>query len=125
MTLNKIRLELARDKEHPEGSNRHGYEFVGPLDADGHLDPAAWKKNRERCRVKRFWLHEPDELGHLVRKRGGQWAFHYDGDEDEDEGGYRFGNHKFTVGEYVSIREHDDDVMRTFRVVRVEALPQA
>jgi hypothetical protein len=27
------------------------------------------------------------------------------------------------VGEYVSIREHDDDVMRTFRVVRVEALP--
>ena len=34
-----------------------------------------------------------------------------------------FGDHKFAVGEYVSIREHDDDVMRTFRVVRVEALP--
>jgi hypothetical protein len=28
------------------------------------------------------------------------------------------------VGEYVSIREHEDDVMRTFRVVRVETLPQ-
>jgi hypothetical protein len=125
MTLNKIRLELARDKEHPEGSNRHGYEFVGPLDADGHLDPVTWKKYRERCRVKRFWQHEPDELGHLVRKPGGQWAFHYGGGDEEDEGGYRFGNHKFAVGEYVSIHEHDDDAMRTFRVVRVEALPQA
>ena len=39
MTLKKIRLELARDREHPEGSARHGYEFVGPLDEKGHLDP--------------------------------------------------------------------------------------
>ena len=125
MTLKKIRLELARDREHPEGSARHGYEFVGPLDENGHLDPVAWKKHRERCRVRRFWVNEADEIGHLVRKPGGQWAFHYGagGDTDEDEGGYRFGNHTFTVGEYVSIREHDEDVMRTFRVVRVEALP--
>ena len=59
------------------------------------------------------------------RKPGGHWAFHYDihGDADDDEGGYRLGNHKFAPGEYVSIREHDDDVLRTFRVVRVEALP--
>ena len=77
MTLKKIRLELARDREHPEGSARHGYEFVGPLDDEGHLDPAAWKKHRERCRVRRFWLNEADEIGHLVRKPGGQWAFHY------------------------------------------------
>ncbi len=127
MTLRKIRLELARDREHPEGSSRHGYEFVGPLDEEGHLDPALWKKYRDRCRVRRFWLHEADELGHLVRKPGGHWAFHYDinGDAEDDESGYRLGDHKFAVGEYVSIREHEDEVMRTFRVVRVEALPQA
>lgn len=126
MTLKKIRLELARDRAHPEGSNRHGYEFVGPLDEEGRLDPVLWKKYRERCRVRRFWQNEDDELGHLVRKPGGQWAFHYDinGDSDDDEGGYRLGNHKFAVGEYVSIREHEDDVMRTFRVVRVETLPK-
>lgn len=126
MTLKKIRLELARDREHPEGSNRHGYEFVGPLDEEGRLDPVLWKKYRARCRVRRFWLNDDDELGHLVRKPGGQWAFHYDinGDSDDDEGGYRLGNHKFAVGEYVSIREHEDDVMRTFRVVRVDVLPQ-
>ncbi|HWJ17144.1 MAG TPA: hypothetical protein VNR65_00305 [Geobacterales bacterium] len=125
MTLRKIRLELARDREHPEGSKRHGYEFVGPLDEEGRLDPVLWKKYRERCRVRRFWQNEDDELGHLVRKPGGHWAFHYDihGDADDDESGYRLGNHKFAVGEYVSIREHEDDVMRTFRVVRVEPLP--
>ncbi len=125
MTLKKIRLELARDGEHPEGSKRHGYEFVGPLDEEARLDPILWKKYRERCRVRRFWQNEDDELGHLVRKPGGHWAFHYDihGDADDDESGYRLGNHAFTVGEYVSIREHEDEVMRTFRVVRVEPLP--
>ncbi len=123
MTLKKVRLELARDREHPQGSNRHGYEFVGPLDDNGHLDPAQWKKNRDRCRVRRFWQDEADEVGHLVRKPGGTWAFHYDihGDAGDDEDGYRLGNHKFAPGEYVSIR--DDEVLRTFRVVRVEALP--
>ncbi len=126
MTLKKVRLELARDREFPEGSARHGYEFVGPLDEEGRLDPVLWKKHRERCRVRRFWLNEDDELGHLVRKPGGHWAFHYDihGDVDDDEGGYRLGNHKFAVGEYVSIREHEDEVMRTFRVVRIETLPK-
>jgi hypothetical protein len=127
MTLRKVRLELARDREHPEGSNRHGYEFVGPLDDSGHLDPVLWRKYRDRCRVRRFWQNEPDEIGHLVRRPGGHWAFHYDihGDAEDDEAGFRLGNHRFAPGEYVSIREHDDDVMRTFRVVRVEALPTA
>ena len=125
MALKKIRLELARDRDHPEGSSRHGYEFVGPLDEEGRLDPVAWKKYRARCRVRRFWPGEPDQMGHLVRKPGGNWAFHYDDDEgaDDDESGYRLGNHIFAPGEYVSIREQEDDVLRTFRVVRVEALP--
>ena len=124
MTLKKVRLELARDREYPEGSSRRGYEFVGPLDADDRLDPVAWKKYRERCRVRRFWEDEPDEIGHLVRKPGGNWAFHYDihGDPGDDESGYRFGNHKFAIGEYVSIREHGEDMLRTFRVVRVQPL---
>ena len=36
--LKKIRLELARDHDHPEGSNRIGYEFGAPLDAAGRID---------------------------------------------------------------------------------------
>ena len=39
--------------------------------------------------------------------------------EDDDEAGYRFGNHVFRNGEYVSIRDEDGD-MHTFQVVSVE-----
>jgi hypothetical protein len=124
MTLKKVRLELARDHDFPEGSHAHGYEFVAPIGEDGHLDAEAWKQHRDKCRARRFWGEDDEETGHLVRKPGGFWAFHYDihGDVDDDESGYRFGNHLFRPGEYVSIREHDDDRLRTFRVVRVEEL---
>lgn len=120
MSLRKIRLELARDPDFPEGSRRHGYELVAPLDGEGRIDAHTWSTMRTRCRVRRFWDGEDDEIGHVVRKPGGAWAFHYDidGDEDDDETGYRLGDHPFRIGEYVSIREHDDR-LRTFRVVSV------
>jgi len=35
--LKRIRLHLARSKEFPSGSARHGYEFVASLDAKGDL----------------------------------------------------------------------------------------
>lgn len=117
--LKKIRLNLARSREHPNGSARHGYEFVAPLDEAGHIDAEAWRKLRERCRVRRFWGDEEEDLGHVVHRPGGSWAFHYDiaGDED-DEAGYRFGTHPFRVGEYVSIKDEDGE-MHTFQVATV------
>ncbi len=120
MALDRIRLELARDPSHPEGSNRHGYEFIVPLDPEGRIDAEAWKQHRKECRVHRFWAGEEDEIGHMVRTRGGTWAFHYDvdGDPDEDETGFRLDEHVFKPGEYVSIKEHDGE-LRTFRVVSV------
>jgi len=121
MSLKKIRLELARDHDFPEGSNVHGYEFVAPLDENGHLDPKAWHEHRQQCTVRRFWQGDADEVGHLVRKPGGFWAFHYDidGDVNDDEAGYRFNAHVFLLGEYVSIREQDEK-LRTFRVVKAD-----
>jgi hypothetical protein len=118
--LKKIRLELARDHDHPEGARNYGYEFTAPLTAEGKIDAEAWHKLRERCRVRRFRPGEADDVGHVVRKPGGAWAFHYDikSDEEDDESGYRFGDHMFRPGEYVSIRE-EDETLRTFRVVRV------
>ena len=77
MVLERIRLELARGPEHPEGSAAHGYEFVAPLTADGHLDPEGWRDERSRCRVRRFWRGQDDEHGRLIH-RGGRWAFHRD-----------------------------------------------
>jgi hypothetical protein len=119
----RIRLNLARSKDFPEGSARHGYEFVAPLDVESHIDPVLWKQHREHCGVRRFWENEPDETGRLVHRPGGQggvWKFDYDpAGNDDDEAGYRFGAHLFRPGEYVSIRD-EDGVMHTFVVATVE-----
>ena len=119
----RIRLELARSKEHPAGSPLHGYEFVAPLDAKAHIDVELWRKHRAHCGVRRFWGDE-EEVGRLVHKPGGaehaRWVFDYDETADEDdEAGYRFGSHPFQPGEYVSIRDEDGD-LHTFQVVTVE-----
>lgn len=124
MAMKKIRIELARDREFPEGSRLHGYEFTAPVDENDRIHAEDWRRMRDRCRVRRFWDGEGDQIGHVVRKPGGSWAFHYDvhGDEDDDDSGYRFGDHQFRIGEYVSLREHDEEV-RTFRIVSVTDLP--
>ena len=115
----RIRLELAREPGHPEGSNKHGYTFLAPLDAHSRIDAETYKHHRDACRVVRFRPGEINEIGHLVRKPGGSWAFHYDVQgEDDDEAGYRFSDEQFTLGEYVSVRE--DDVMHTYQVTSVE-----
>ena len=118
MTVKQIRMELARDRDIPQGSREHGYILLAPLDNMDRIDAVEWKSNREKCRVTRFWGSDEHEVGHLVRKPGGAWAFHYDihGNEDDDETGYRFGDERFRPGEYVSIREQDGE-MRTFRVI--------
>lgn len=122
--LSKVRLELARDHEHPEGDAATGYEFAAPLTAEGKIDAEEWHKRRENCRVRRFRRGEADDVGHLIRRPGGSWAFHYDikSDEEEDESGYRFADHAFKTGEYVSIREEEG--LRTYRVMRVQAVEQ-
>lgn len=122
--MKRIRLHLARSKEFPTGSPRHGYEFVAPLDANGHIDVALWRAFREHCGVRRFWGSEEVQIGRLVHKPGGpehaRWVFDYDQTaEEDDEAGYRFGAHAFIPGEYVSIRGEDGE-MHTFQVVSVE-----
>ncbi len=115
----EVRLELAREKGHPEGARNFGYVFVVPLDPNGQIDPALWADHREACRVVRFRPDADDEKGHLVHRPGGSWAFRYDiTGSDDDEAGYRFKDERFVVGEYVSIRE--DETFHTFRVVSVE-----
>jgi hypothetical protein len=125
-SLKLIRLELARSKEFPQGSARHGYEFVAPLSSNGHIDAAAWKANRAACWVKRFWTGKEDQVGKLMHKPGGQeharWIFDYDDTaDDDDEAGYRLGSHAFSPGEYVSIRDAEDEI-HTFSVASVQPL---
>ena len=122
----RIRLHLARSKEFPDGSDHHGYEFVAPLDAKGHIDQHLWQKHREHCRVRRFWEGDDEKAGLVIHKPGGaehaRWVFDYDQTRsDDDESGYRFGAHAFLPGEYVSISDDDGEV-HTFRVVSVAAI---
>jgi hypothetical protein len=120
MSLKRIRLELARTPLHPDGSSRHGYEFVAPLDMDGHLVAADWTKAQDACMVRRFWAGATDEHGRLIHRRDGKWAFSYAAGEDDDEPIFRFDKHVFRPGEYVSVTEHDG-VTRPFKVVDVRA----
>jgi hypothetical protein len=121
--LQHITLNLARTKEHPEGSAAIGYEIVAPLDAAGRLDAQAWSARRKECRVRRFRPGEPDAYGMLVHRAGGAegatWAIDYNPERaDDDEAGYRLGSHGFSNGDYVSIRD-EDGALLTFRVVAV------
>lgn len=119
MALKRIRIELARDPDHPEGSRDHGYDLIAPLSDDGHLIADEWKHNRDRCRVRRFTRGEKDEMGRLVHRPGGTWAFDYNPAETvDDEPGFKLDKHRFAPGEYVSIKEHDGK-LRTFRVMSV------
>ncbi len=61
--------------------------------------PSCGGKYREHCGVRRFW-GDDEEVGRLVHKPGGaehaRWVFDYDETaEDDDEAGYRFGDHRF------------------------------
>lgn len=117
----KVRLELARTKEFPDGSAARGYELVLPLDDNGHLDEAAWRETRARYVVRRFWDGEPDEHGHLIHTRRRVWAFSYAPGKDDDTPVFSLASHVFKNGEYISIREQDGET-QTFRIVRVAPL---
>ena len=122
MALKLIRLELARTSGFPAGSRNHGYEFTAPLGTDGQLDPEGWKELGQACTMRRFWGDEDDQHGQLIRTRGGRWAFSYAPGEDDDEPIFRFDQHVFRPGEYVTITEHDG-VARPFKIVSVKDPP--
>ena len=46
MALKKVRLELARNVEFPEGNANRGYEFTAPLADNGTLDNEEWPSAR-------------------------------------------------------------------------------
>ena len=94
--------------------------LVAPLDADSRLDRKAWEKAPTSATVTRFWDGERAALGLLVWHRKGGWAFDYEpGTDEDDESGFRFADHAFKPGEYVSVRDHGADELHTFVVKSV------
>lgn len=116
-SLKRVRLELARTTGYPEGSSGHGYEFIAPIDDDGHIDSNDWQKLKKFCRVTRF-AGEETETG-MLRHAGRGWRFDYDArSTDDDEPFFKLDRHALTPGAYVSITEHDG-IQRPFKIISV------
>jgi len=113
-----VRLLLAREKGHPTGDREEGYDLLAPLTSDNRLDAVEWKARQAQCRVRWFGEGRADRIGRLRRKPGGQWYFDYEEGDRDDEIGFRLGEERFIVGEYVSVNR--EGVTHTYQVARVE-----
>ncbi|HTS94848.1 MAG TPA: hypothetical protein VMG55_22745 [Stellaceae bacterium] len=121
MSWKRVRIELARSHDFPEGSHRHGYEMVLPLAPDDRVDEKALGAAPEVATVHRFWEGEGDAVGRIERVDG-EWWISYSAGEAEDEPLHRFAAHRFREGEYLTVRapvggEH------AFKVVAVRPAP--
>jgi hypothetical protein len=119
MALSRIVMRLARNpgSEFAEGDDHRGYALVAPLTADGKLDAAAFRAARGECAVRRFAPDEDPQEGKLAH-RNGRWFFDYGDQGDAEEPLYRLGEHRFAVGEYVSITDEDGRLL-TYKVTDV------
>ena len=122
MTWTRIRLELARNPDFPQGSDRHGYEFVLPLLGDGRLDRKSYDKTPELCTVHRFWPGEGDTVGEILHTDRQRWVFSYAPNAGDDEPIAHFADQVFRLGEYMSVREPNGH-QHTFKIVRTEPAP--
>ncbi len=116
-----IRLELAREPGHPAGAPDEGYDIVAPLDADGRLDGDAQRAEPGRGHVRRFSGQETVCAGRLRHGPGGRWELDMDQGDAEDAVGFRFGDERFVVGEYVSLSLPSGE-QHTYVVKRVVAV---
>jgi hypothetical protein len=122
MSFSRIIMRLARNPgtEFAGGDDHRGYTLTAPLAEDGRLDGGAYEHARSRCQVRRFAPDEDPAIGRLAR-RGGQWFFNFDDTEDLGvEPVHRLGDHRFAVGEYVTVTDEDGRPL-TYKITDVEA----
>ena len=121
MPLSRIVMRRARNPgtEFAGGDDHRGYALTAPLTPEGRLDAAVYQKSKALCTVRRFAPDEPAADGRLARK-GSRWFFDYDNEaEADDEPVHRLGEHRFAVGEYVTVTDEDGRPL-TYTVVVVQ-----
>ena len=118
----RVRLELARSHEFPEGSTRHGYIAVLPLDEAGRIDITVYRKAPELCTLHRFWEGEGDAVGQIVLRGPKRWAFAYHADRADDEPVPHLSEHVFRKDQYLAVREASGRE-HVLRIVSVEPAP--
>jgi hypothetical protein len=113
-------MRLARNPgtEFSDGDDHRGYALTAPLTVDGHLDEATFRSARGQCAVRRFAPDEDAQNGRLAR-RGDSWFFDYERSAGVDEAVYRLGEHRFAVGEYVTVADEDGRPL-TYKVTEVQ-----
>lgn len=123
MTLSRIVMRLARNPgtEFADGDDHRGYTLVAPLTADGMIDEAAYGGSKDQCTVRRFTPDDDPMEGHLRRRGNGNWFFDYEDGEEDDEAVHRLGEHRFDVGEYVSVADEDGRPL-AYKVVEVTTI---
>lgn len=121
MGLSRIVMRLARNPgtEFAGGDDHRGFTLTAPLTGEGLIDAELYSKERGKCSVRRFAPDEDPMEGRLAR-RGDRWYFDYD-EEDvaDDQAVHRLGQHRFAVGEYVTVNDEDGRPL-TYKVVEVQ-----
>ena len=120
MSLSRIVIRMARNPgtEFAGGDDHRGYTLVAPLDSADRLDAIAYAKVKDACSVRRFASDEDPVSGRLTR-RGAGWFFDYgDTGGAEDERVHRLGDHRFAVGEYVTVADESGRPL-TYKVSEV------
>lgn len=122
MTLSRIVMRLARNpgSHHADADDHRGYALVAPLTEDGHLDEDAFRAVHDQCTVRRFSPDSDAETGRL-RRHGQGWAFAY-GEAEAEEPLFKLAEHRFQLGEYVSVKEDDGELL-AYKVTEIARLP--
>ena len=72
--------------------------------------------------MRRFTPDQDAVDGRLARK-GARWFFDYDAaDTSDDEPVHRLGDHRFALGEYVTVTDEDGRPL-TYKVMEVAVIP--
>ena len=119
MSLSRIVMRLARNPgtEFADGDDHRGYTLTAPLTAEGKLDEEALRATKGGAAVRNFLPDEDAREGKLGR-RGERWFFDFGDEAEGEEPLYRLGEHRFAVGEYLSITDEDGRLL-TYKVTDI------
>ena len=126
MKLVKITLTLGRTRDAPNGDPRHGYEFIAPLNSQGHLDASGWPHVKDRCTVRSFRPGREDRVGHL-RQAGRGWRFDFESDRpegDDQEPLFHLDKHLIARGLYLTVAE-ENGLQQPFRIAAITPVMEA
>lgn len=118
-TTRTIVLQLALNPGADKMSTRRaqGYVITAPLDSAGRLDLAG--PTPRRWPVRRFGDPGDGDIGWL-RHSGSAWFIDYDdATTADDEAIYRLSDHRFVIGEYLTITSVTGKPL-TYRIASVE-----